>query len=125
MPEMLESRSGISKMKNIFLSQSLNINGTEIQGPLDRTLNPSGGPITLGNIVTRILGFLMPMAGIILLFVLIWGGYDFMMSQGNPEKIKSAQGKITSGLVGFFLLIASYLIVRLISAIFGLNTGIL
>lgn len=106
-------------MKNIFLAQTLNINGTEIKGPLDSRIQ------TLGDLVSRILSFLMPMAGIILLFVLIWGGYDFMMSQGNPEKLKGAQAKITSGLVGFFLLIASYLIVRLIAAIFGLNTGIL
>ena len=105
---------------NIFLlAQKLNINGTEIEGPLDSNIQ------TLGDLVSRILTFLMPLAGIILLFVLIWGGYDFMMSQGNPEKIKGAQAKITSGLVGFFLLIASYLIVRVLSAIFGLDTGLL
>lgn len=104
---------------NKLLAQSLNLNGTEIKGPLDEGIN------NLGDLVSRILSFLIPMAGIVLLFVLIWGGYDFMMSQGNPERIKGAQAKITSGLVGFFLLIASYLIVRVISAIFGLDTGIL
>ena len=104
---------------NKLFSQTLNLNGTEIKGPLTNNIN------TLGDLISQILKFLMPMAGIVLLFVLIWGGYDFMMSQGNPERIKGAQAKITSGLIGFFLLIASYLIVRVISAIFGLNTGIL
>lgn len=97
----------------------MNIGGTQIQGPLDPQIN------TLGDLISRILSFLLPMAGIILLFVLIWGGYDFMMSQGNPEKLKGAQAKITSGLIGFFLLITSYLMVRVISAIFGLGEGLL
>lgn len=106
-------------MKNNYLAQSLNINGTSIQGPLDSKIN------TLGDLINRVLSFLLPLSGIVLLFVLIWGGYDYMMSQGNPEKIKSAQAKITTGLIGFFLLISSYLIVRVISTIFGLGTGIL
>ena len=106
---------------NILLAQKVNFGGTEIQGPLDPTIE------NLGGLVSRMLLFIIPLSGIILLFVLIWGGYDYMMSQGNPEKIKSAQAKITTGIIGFFLLISSYLIVRVIANIFGLSstTGIL
>jgi len=94
------------------LAQSLNIGGTNIEGPLDSSLSSTGGPITLGDIINRILTFLLPLAGIILLFVLIMGGYDYMVSQGNPEKIKSAQAKITTGIIGFFLLISSYRLLK-------------
>lgn len=106
-------------MKNSLLAQSLDINGTSIQGPLDSRIG------NLGDLINRVLTFLLPLGGIVLLFVLIMGGYDYMMSQGNPEKLKSAQAKITTGLIGFFLLITSYLFVRVIAAIFGLNTGII
>ncbi|MDO9028565.1 MAG: hypothetical protein Q7U68_06885 [Candidatus Roizmanbacteria bacterium] len=105
-------------MNNQLLSQSLNFGNQTIKGPLDPSVD------SLGKIITKTLGFIMPMAGIVLLFVLISGGYDYMMSQGNADKIKSAQGKITSGIVGFILLIASFLIVRLIAVIFGLGGGI-
>jgi len=105
-------------MNNHLLSQSLNLGNQTIQGPLD------SGVDSLGKIITKALGFIMPMAGIVLLFVLISGGYDYMMSQGNADKIKSAQGKITSGIIGFILLIVSFLIVRLIAVIFGLGGGI-
>jgi len=101
-----------------FLAQSFSINGTQIQGPLDSSVD------SLGKMITKALSFIMPMAGIVLLFVLISGGYDYMMSQGNADKIKSAQGKITSGIVGFVLLIISFLVVRLIATIFGLGGGI-
>lgn len=114
-------------MKNQFLSQSVNLGGQTIEGPLK--IKDSAGNIIanpkLGDIVGRVLQFMLPLAGVLLLFVLIWGGYDFMMSQGNAEKIKSAQAKITTGIIGFGLLVISYLLVRLIAAIFGLQTGII
>jgi len=105
-------------MNNQLLSQSLNFGNQTIKGPLDPSVD------SLGKIITKTLGFIMPMAGIVLLFVLISGGYDYMMSQGNADKVKSAQGKITSGIIGFILLIVSFLIVRLIAVIFGLGEGI-
>ena len=104
-----------------YLSQKLNIGegtGTSIQGPLDSSVD------SLGAIISKGLGFIMPMAGIVLLFVLISGGYDYMMSQGNADKIKSGQAKITSGIIGFILLIISFLVTRLIAFIFGLGGGI-
>lgn len=107
-------------MKNTYLAQSMNINGTSLQGPLDPQIKD------VGSLVSRVLSFILPLAGVVLLFVFIWGGYDFMMSQGNPERIKSAQAKITSGIIGFFILVTAYLVVRVIATIFGLgSTGIL
>ena len=105
---------------NKFIAQIVNFGGTSIEGPLDPKIE------NLGGLISRMLSFIIPLSGIVLLFVLIWGGYDYMMSQGNPEKVKSAQAKITTGIIGFFLLIGSYLIVRVIANIFGLSgTGIL
>jgi TRAP-type C4-dicarboxylate transport system permease small subunit len=101
-----------------LLAQSLNLGSQTIKGPLDSSVD------SLGAIITKALGFIMPMAGIILLFVLISGGYDYMMSQGNAEMMKKAQAKITSGIVGFILLILSFLITRLIAFVFGLGGGI-
>ncbi len=89
-----------------------------ITGPLK---GPSGLPInTLADVINILLSFLIPLAAIILFFVLVWGGYQFMFSQGNPEKIKSAKGKLTTGIVGFILLILAYFIATFVGTIFGL-----
>lgn len=101
-----------------LLAQSLNLGSQSIKGPLDSSVD------SLGKIITKGLNFIMPMAGVILLFVLISGGYDYIISQGSADKMKSAQAKITSGIVGFILLIMSFLITRLIAFIFGLGGGI-
>jgi|YNPBryBLVA2012_1023415.scaffolds.fasta_scaffold141908_1 hypothetical protein len=100
-----------------YLAQQIQINGQSIEGPLQFN--------TLGEIVSRVVNlFLIPIASVILLLVFIWAGYDFMMSEGNPEKIKSAQAKITSGIIGLVLLITAFLIVRVVELIFGLRSGI-
>ncbi len=104
-------------MKKFFLAQRMTVGGQPIEGPLQGINN-------IADLINRILPFFITAAGIILFFVFIWGGYDFISSQGNAEKIKSAQAKITTGIIGFVLLIVSYLLVRLIVRIFGLGEGI-
>ncbi|NTU46210.1 hypothetical protein HGA88_01145 [Candidatus Roizmanbacteria bacterium] len=104
-----------------LLAQQFTINNQRISGPLN--INGNKNP-SLADIISAITNFMIPFAAIILLLVLIWGGYNFMMSQGNPEKVKSAKAKITTGLIGFILLIVSYVIVSLVSMIFGLGKGL-
>lgn len=104
-------------MKSYF-AQSFKIGGQQIQGPLKDINN-------LSDIVNIIVLFIYPLAGVLLFLYLVWGGYDFLLSRGNPEKIKAGQGKMTAAIVGFVLLIMSYLLVKLIANIFGLGSEIL
>lgn len=102
-----------------YLAQELKISGMPIQGPLPKELD------SLGAIINTLIGFLYPFAGLILFFILVWGGYGLLLSRGDPEKIKGAKGKITSGLIGFILLVLSYFMVKVIAFIFGLNNGVI
>lgn len=106
-----------------YLAQCLKIVGQEVCGPS----NFMGGKtdVKLADIINVVISFVYPLAGLILFFILVWGGYEYLTSAGNAEKVKSAQGKITSGLIGFFLLMISYLAVRIIIRIFGLGEGII
>lgn len=101
-----------------YLSQEVTINGQKIKGPLSEDIN------NLGALVNAVISFLIPVAGIILLIVLILGGYSYMMSKGEPEKVKTAKARITTSLIGFFLLLTAYLIVRAISGILGIGEEI-
>lgn len=106
-----------------YLAQKICIAGQCVVGAL-----PTSGPgkiNNLGDLVNRVVQFLIPMAAVILLLVFIWGGYDYMTSQGAPDKIKAAQAKFTTGIIGLVLLLLSYIIVRTISSVFGLGGGII
>lgn len=100
-----------------LLAQEITVGGQKIKGPLVGIEKPA-------DIINKLIPIVMGFAVIILFFVLVWGGYSFMTSQGNPDKLKAARGKITTAIIGFMLLIFSYLVVKALSTIFGLGTGI-
>jgi hypothetical protein len=104
---------------NIFIAQKIKIDGQEIQGPLDPSI------VTISDLIGKVVGFIMPLALIILFFVFVAGGYDFILSRGNPERVKSAKAKLTTGIIGFVLLVSSYVVVRIIATVFGLDGGVL
>ncbi len=113
-------------MKQIAQTFNLAPGGTTptvtIQGPL---VLPGGiTDYKLSDIVGVFLTYLFPIAGIILFFIIIWGGYDVLMSQGEAEKLEAGRNKLTSGIIGMVLLVLSYLFARLIGYIFGVGGGI-
>ncbi|MEI6326678.1 MAG: hypothetical protein WCO78_00995 [Candidatus Roizmanbacteria bacterium] len=81
----------------------------------------AGDGLTLGWLIGVVMGYVYPFAGIILFFVFASAGYDYILSWGEPEKITGAQTKITYGLIGMALLVASYMLARLVGAIMGLD----
>lgn len=109
-------------MKNNYLAQIVNVGGNEIKGPLK--IPGVTGEIKLANLVNLVISLIIPIGGIVLLLVLIWGGYEYMMSGGAPDKVKSAQAKLTTGIIGFILLITSYILVKVITMIFGISGGL-
>lgn len=98
----------------------VSINGQRIVNPL---LDPK--LTSIGDIINKLLPFLYGIAAIILFLVILWGGYDFLLSQGEAEKVSSARAKITAGIIGFVLLVISYLLVRILGYIFGISGGII
>ena len=64
----------------------------------------------IGQIIYAILGFL----GIIFILLLIYGGFLRMTAQGDPGKIKTSYGIITSAVIGVVIILASYTITAFI-----------
>lgn len=97
---------------------ALKVGGVDITGPLviDNKTNP-----TVADVINQVMKFLYPFAGILLFVYLVWGGYDYLLSQGSPEKVKAGKAKITSAFIGFILLILSYILARLVGKILGLT----
>ncbi len=109
-------------MSGRLLAQCVRVSGQEICGPAKQF---NGSYInTPGDIINQVMPFLYGVAAVILLFVFIWGGFDLVLSRGDPAKIKSSRAKITSGIVGVILLSLAYLITRLVSQMFNLGEGL-
>ena len=76
---------------------------------------------SLEYVFSNVLGVVVRLAGLALFVMLILGGFGMLTAGGDPEKLKKAQGTMTSAVVGFILLIASWFILRLISQFTGVD----
>ena len=87
----------------------------------DGSVDVNATNLTLGQIITSIIPYVFGAAGIALLIYLVIGGFQFMLSRGDPKATQAAQSKITNAVIGFVIIFLSYLIVRLIEQLFGLQ----
>ena len=77
----------------------------------------------IGSFVTVFLNVAFIGAGLILLFFFILGGIGMISSAGqdNPQKAEQAKKTITSAVIGFVIVFASYWIVKLIGQLLGVS----
>lgn len=77
----------------------------------------------VGSLVSLLVRAALAISAIILLFYLILGGIGIISSAGKGDTEGTGKGKqmVTSAVIGFVIVFASYWIVRLIQIITGLN----
>ncbi len=76
---------------------------------------------TPGAIVSRVLQFLFPLAGLVLFVMLIWGGFEILAKSVQGTKaLEAGKNRITAAVVGFLLLFATYWMAQIIEAVFGI-----
>ena len=75
-----------------------------------------------GSIISFIIPYVFVFAGLLLLLYLLYGGFHFIISMGEPKGMQEAKGKITNALVGFFIVFISYWIVLIVGKILGIDT---
>jgi len=76
---------------------------------------------TTADIINSALNYIFPIAGLILFFVFIMAGFNFLTAAGNEEKIKKAQTQITNAAIGFVIILVSFWLIKLIEYVFGIR----
>lgn len=77
---------------------------------LSTTYTPTLTALGVGGTISLLLTLFFPIAGFILLGMLMANGITYMTSQGDPKLIAKAQSGITYALIGFFIIFAAYMI---------------
>ena len=57
----------------------------------------------IANLINTALGFL----GTIAILVILWGGFQWMISMGDTEKTTKAKGILISGIIGLIIIMSS------------------
>lgn len=65
--------------------------------------------------------FVFTFASIAVVLYFLWGAFDFIISQGDKEKIASARRKMTYALIGLAILALSFALMGLVGSIVGIN----
>jgi uncharacterized membrane protein YqhA len=75
----------------------------------------------VGNILTSpkdfvqtIMGLILSVVGGVAILLIMLSGYRLMVSQGNPENIKSAKEQLTAAIIGLLFIIFSLVILQVI-----------
>ncbi|PIY96956.1 MAG: hypothetical protein COY66_02175 [Candidatus Kerfeldbacteria bacterium CG_4_10_14_0_8_um_filter_42_10] len=104
--------AGISTFFVIFLPLSVNALSF---------WDPSGtlglGSADLQTTVIKIIQWILGLLGLVAVIMILYGGFTWLTSAGNEEKISKAKGVITAAVIGLVIVILSWAVVR-----YALNT---
>jgi len=78
---------------------------------------------TPGALISIILRNVYTIAGVSLLFLLIFGGFSIILGAGGGDPKKAGQGQkaVTAAIAGFLIIFASYWIIQIIETITGVK----
>ena len=79
-------------------------------------------PIVVGRVIFAVMGIL----GVVLVALLVYGGYTWMTAQGDEDDVKKAQNIIRQAVIGLVIIfvayaIAQFVISRLVTSVAGLD----
>lgn len=78
----------------------------------------------LEPIFARIVTIVASLAGIVFFIMLVVGGFRYLFSGGDPKAAEGAKGTLTAAFLGLALIVAAYIILRLISSFTGIDVTI-
>lgn len=77
--------------------------------------------IIIADIINIALGFL----GVAAVVVVLWGGYQYLTSQGNRENTEKAQKTIFGGVIGIAIILSAFILARFIlGSLITATTGV-
>lgn len=87
-----------------------------LKGLVSKDPTGAGGvSILLSNIIQ----LFYSVAAVVLIFMLLWGAYDWITSEGNKEKIESARNKIINAVIGTLLFAVAFAAIKVLGQFTG------
>ncbi len=77
------------------------------------------GAVGISKFLSNLVSLVYTVAGIVFIFMLLWGSLEWLMSGGEKEKLASAQKRIVTAIIGLILLSVTFAIISII----GIFTG--
>ena len=76
-------------------------------------INPS--PMTIPQLAQTIYYFILGISGALAMLRIVWGGFNWIISGGDPNKVSEAKEIIKSAFVGIIIIIAAFIVLGIIN----------
>ena len=73
-----------------------------------------GTPTSLGGAASSITNLLLYVVGVASIIMVVVGGFQYVISAGNPERSKTARSTIISAVIGLVITLLAYAIVHFV-----------
>lgn len=74
-----------------------------------------------GSLISRLLSFVFPLAGMIMFVMLIAAGFEIMGAAATKKSIDTGKQRASAAVIGFILLFASYWLVQILELVFNIK----
>ncbi len=88
-----------------------------LQGGDKQVATLSCVPAIFSNVITALLMFV----GTFALVIIIFSGYKFMNSGGDPKQLEGARNTLIYGVLGLLVVLFSFFIINIISSVTGVE----
>lgn len=85
--------------------------------------DPEGG-FDLETVLRNIFNLAVAGAGVAVFVMLLIGGFKYLTSGGDPKAAESARGTLTWAIIGLFILIGAWFILKLIEEFTGIKVSV-
>lgn len=75
----------------------------------------------LGSVISALLPYVFVLAGLVMFFLLIAGGFQLLTSAGNPEATAKGYKRILFAIVGFLVVFISYWLIQILQYVLGIT----
>lgn len=106
------------------MTLAVDIPNTYFKNHPDAYSGGTGIGASAGKFISVLLPNIIIISGVVFFFLIVTGGFSLIMSAGqqkSPQEMAKAKATLTSGLIGFLLVVCSYFILQIIEAMLGVN----
>lgn len=75
----------------------------------------------IGDLISELLPYVLVIAGLLMGFFLISGGFELLTSGGDVKKIEAGQKRITKAIIGFLIIFLAYWLAQILETILGIS----
>ncbi len=87
-----------------------------LKGLVAKDPSGTGG---LSTFFSNLIALFYSIAAIVLVFMLVWGAWDWLISGGEKEKIEGARNKIIYAIIGIILFAVAFAIIQILGQFTG------